>query len=354
MHAEREVATEPELFRRWPQLRARIPHLSLGQFPTPVEQVTLPDGRSVQIKRDDQCAHTYAGNKLRKLEFLLADARARGARRLVTAGATGSHHAFATAYHGREQGFAVTLVLFPQTRTEHVREMLLLDAAVGAELRWATRMELIPFALWRARAAHRAENAMIIAPGGSSAVGTLGYVSAAFELVRQIEHGGVERPTSVHVAMGTMGTAAGLALGFAAAGMNIPVFATRITSRVVTNERMLSSLMRSTVALLRRSGAPAPDAEEAMRLITVRHDQLGEGYGHATTAGDAATRLFDACDLHLDATYTAKAAAALLSTARADERPLFWHTLSAVLPRHLLHATGGNALPAPFAAYLAR
>ena len=245
-------------------------------------------------------------------------------------------------------------MLFPQTRTPHVREMLLLDAAVGAELRWASRMEMIPFGVWRARAAHRAEGAHIIAPGGSSAVGTLGYVSAAFELARQIERGDVERPTSVHVAMGTMGTAAGMALGFASLGLPIPVVATRITARIVTNERMLASLMRATVALLRGAGVAVADAEDAMRLITIRHDQLGAGYGHATAAGDAAAELFRACDIGLDATYTAKAAAALLSTTTADERPLFWHTLSAALPRHLLRDVSEDILPPQFAAYLAR
>jgi D-cysteine desulfhydrase len=354
MTIEHEIVAEPELFRHWPQLRGRVPHIPLGTFPTPVDTVTLPDGREVQIKRDDQSAQTYAGNKLRKLEFLLADARARGAKRLITAGATGSHHAFATAYHGRDQGFDVTLVLFPQTRTPHVREMLLLDAAVGAELRWASRMEMIPFGVWRARAAHRGEAPQIIAPGGSSAIGTLGYVSAALELARQIERGEATAPTSVHVAMGTMGTAAGLALGFACLGLQIPVVATRITARIVTNERMLASLMRATVTLLRGAGVDVPDAESAMRLITIRHDQLGAGYGHSTEAGDAATHLFRACDIGLDATYTAKAAAALLSVTTDDERPLFWHTLSAALPRHLLRDVSEAMLPAQFAAYLAR
>ena len=342
---------ERELFRVWPELSGRVPHIALGCFPTPVERVELPD-RVVQVKRDDHCATTYAGNKLRKLEFLLADARARGARRLVTAGATGSHHAFATAYHGRAEGFAVSLVLFPQARTQHVREMLLLDAAVGAELRWASRMEAVPFGMWRARAAHRGERACIVAPGGSSAVGTLGYVSAGLELARQIAEREVERPTSVHVPMGTMGTAAGLAIGLASAGVDVPIIATRITSRLVTNERVLASLVRSTVSLLKKAGARPASAEAAMRLVRIRHDQIGAGYGHGTESGAAAQRLFDATGIQLDATYTAKAAAALLRGDSDDDRPLFWHTLSAVAPLHLLDGVTPARLPAPFRAYL--
>jgi hypothetical protein len=117
---------------------------------------------------------------------------------------------------------------------------------------------------------------------------------------------------------------------------------------------MLASLIRSTCALLRREGVEVADAEVAMRLITIRHDQLGAGYGHSTAQGDAATALFGAGSVGLDATYTAKAAAALLTTTADDARPLFWHTLSAALPRHLLRDVSVDILPPQFAAYLAR
>src|SRR5690606_4515681 len=129
------------LFARAPRLLATVPHTPLGRYPSELEAVELDDGhtrRMVLVKRDDVAADGYAGNKVRKLEFILADARERGMTRLVTAGATGSHHAFATAYHGIRAGFDVSLVLFPQSLTQHVREMLLLDATVGAELLWAS------------------------------------------------------------------------------------------------------------------------------------------------------------------------------------------------------------------------
>jgi 1-aminocyclopropane-1-carboxylate deaminase/D-cysteine desulfhydrase-like pyridoxal-dependent ACC family enzyme len=345
------------LFRVAPALRDELPHLPLGTFPSPLQLHRIA-GREILVKRDDICAGGYAGNKVRKLEFLLADARHRGGRRLITAGATGSHHGFATAWHGATHGFAVSLVLFPQRLTPHVREMLLLMQATGAELRWVRRMEAVPFGMWRARIAHRAEASVVVPPGGSSAVGALGYVNAGLELAEQLAAAS-HRPSVIHMAAGTLGTVAGLAIGLAWAGLHLPIRATRITSKLVTNERTLKSLVNGTVALLRTAGADPPGAAAALRLVRLDHDQIGTGYGHATDAARAAADAFAAADLHLDTTYTAKAAAALLShdpPDQQDEVPLFWHTLSAVVPESL-HQRLNDAraeLAPPFREYLQR
>lgn len=338
-----------------------VPHLPLGTYPSRVDRTRLLDnGRDVEIlvKRDDLAAEGYAGNKVRKLEFILADARARGATRLITAGATGSHHAFATAYHGRRAGFDSSLVLFPQSLTDHVREMLLLDAATGAELLWASRIETIPYGLWRARFARRREAACTVPPGGSSEIGTFGYVNGALELASQIESGAAERPSVIHVAAGTLGTAAGIAIGLVWAGLEIPVVATRITARLLTNERMLASLVRSTLSRLAAAGATGlPSAAAVLAGVTLRHDQIGAGYGKATVAGAHASAVFEAAGLRLDATYTAKTAASVLADAAAAGSagglPLFWHTLSAIEPVDLAGAIAPSDLPRPFARYLA-
>ncbi|MBR9988929.1 MAG: pyridoxal-phosphate dependent enzyme [Gemmatimonadetes bacterium] len=347
------------LFTQSPELRASVPHLPLGTYPSAVERIDLEDGGRripILVKRDDLAADGYAGNKVRKLEFILADARARGMTRLVTAGATGSHHAFATAYHGRNAGFDVSLVLFPQSITPHVREMLLLDVAAGAELRWASRLETVPYGLWRARFAYRREASCIVPPGGSSETGTFGYINGALELAAQIRSGSVERPSVIHVAAGTLGTAAGIAIGLAWADMDIPVIATRITARMLTNEQTLAVLVRSTLKRLAASGArDVPAAASVLSGITMRHDQIGTGYGRETAVGTHAAAVFAAAGLRLDATYTAKAAASLLADAAAagkDGMPLFWHTLSAGAPLGLLRGISPSDLPHPFAKYL--
>lgn len=363
------------LFERAPALAHSVPHYTIGTYPSPVERVELEDAGEripILVKRDDIAAEGYAGNKVRKLEFILADARARGITRLVTAGATGSHHAFATAYHGRRAGFEVSLVLFPQSLTPHVKQMLLLDAAVGAELLWASRMETVPYGLWRARFAHRREAVCTIPPGGSSDIGTFGYVNGALELAAQIEAGSSPRPSSIHVAAGTLGTLAGIGIGAVWAGLDIPIVGTRITARLLTNERTLAALVNATLSRLRSAGATGlPEAAEVLSRITLQHDHIGAGYGKSTAAGTHATDVFGAAGLDLDTTYTAKAAAGLLAhmraaveaggaaaaaaAPRADRSaamPLFWHTLSAVAPHGIADDLTSADLPAPFTRYV--
>src|SRR6188768_2085134 len=98
-------STSPSLFRAWPALAAKLPHVALTERPTPVErlrQLERSTGASaLYVKRDDLTARAYGGNKVRKLEFLLAAARASGADSVLTFGAAGSNHALATAVHAR-------------------------------------------------------------------------------------------------------------------------------------------------------------------------------------------------------------------------------------------------------------
>ena len=344
--------TERRLFERFPRTRDKIPLIELAQLPTPVEQFETSDA---WIKRDDLSAQPYGGNKVRKLEFLLAAARRDEARRLITVGAAGSHHALATTIYGRTAGFDVTLVLFPQPLTEHVRNILLLDRAFGAELRYTRRMELVPAALFTATLKYRYQNAYVIPAGGSNGTGTLGYVEAALELADQVRRGELPEPASVVVAAGTLGTAAGLAIGFVLAGLKTRIYAVRITSRLVTNERALARLIRDTEVIMQRAGANVSCAAEALSRVELVHEFIGLGYGKATPEGNDATSYFEQRGVHLDPTYTAKAAAAFLANRANLPRPvLFWQTLSAIEPHERLAQVSAADLPAPFQAYLAK
>jgi 1-aminocyclopropane-1-carboxylate deaminase/D-cysteine desulfhydrase-like pyridoxal-dependent ACC family enzyme len=344
------------LIDAFPQLADAVSWLPLGSYPTRIDRFEIPfaDGtpRPILVKREDLSGQVYGGNKVRKLEFILAEAKAQGARRLITAGAAGSHHALATAIYGSAIGFEVSLVLFPQRLTQHVREILLMDHAFGAELRWVPRMETVPLGTAAARLAHRRDRPYTIKPGGSDVIGTLGYVSAGLELAAQLQAGEAQRPSAIHVAAGTLGTAAGLAIGLALAGERIPIRAVRITSPIVANERALKRLVEGVASRLRAGGVAAADAAAALRLVDFRHDRIGDGYGRATAAGDAATAAFGEIGLRLDPTYTAKAAADLLDTPPAAAPPLFLHTLSANEPLDRLHGITASDLPAPFARYL--
>ena len=351
--------TLPPLFQRYPQL-ASIPWTQLASVPTRVEYIDVPaTARAANaltglwVKRDDLTSDQYGGNKVRKLEFLLAKARARGAQRLITAGAAGSHHALATAVFGRQLGFQSTLVLFPQPLTPHVREVLLTDAALGAELRFTPRMTMVPTALMGARIAHWRERTYSIVPGGSDATGSLGYVNATIELGEQIARGELPAPDTIALAAGTLGTTAGITVGLTLLDLPTRVVATRITSRLVSNERNLHALIRSTCELLGTHGVPV-DAESASKRLTLIHDQIGPGYGQSTRAAEEAMAWFAQFGLTLDITYTAKAAAGLLELLPREKagRVLFWHTLSAVMPPVALPSV--EQLPRPFRNYLQR
>ena len=334
---------QPLLFERYPSL-ARIPWVGLATLPTPVQRLEL-SGSAFWIKRDDLTSPLYGGNKVRKLEFILARARAQGATRLITVGAAGSHHALATTLFGKQLSFAVTLVLFPQPLTEHVRAVLLMDQALGADLRFVPRMTSVPAGVMRARLSHFRERAFIIAAGGSDAHGTLGYINATLELAEQMP----ELPELIVVAAGTMGTVAGIAIGLELLQRSTRVAAIRITSKLVANERALGSLIRATCALLQAHGLPVDPARAAARVELV-HNQLGLGYGKTTAAADAAQNAFREFGIELDVSYTAKAAAELLARCRSDAQVLYWHTLSGTMPQ--ITPAEPAQLPPPFRRYL--
>ena len=318
---------------RFPRL-ASLPHVPLVQE-TPVErlsQASAETGADLWVKRDDLSADLYGGNKVRKLERLIGDARRQDCDVLVTTGAYGSHHSLATALFGRKWGFDVHLLLVPQPITHHVEENLRADLAVGAEVHQVARPALLPAQLathiaWlklRGRRPYR------IPHGGSSPLGAVGYVEAGLELAGQIDRGEMPEPTAIHVALGSGGTAAGLAVGLAAAGLYVPIVATRVTPRAVCNQWIVTHLVKRIVDLLREVDHTFPDvARGAIKAIQIDSSLYGRGYGVESADGNEAIRRAAEDGLVLDPTYTGKAFAGFLRDAReSGGTRLYWHTLS--------------------------
>jgi len=338
------------LVERWEGL-ARLPWIELADLPTKAHALSaISDAAGVPVwcKRDDLTARLYGGNKIRKLEWLLGDARSRGRDTLVTTGAFGSHHVLATALCGRSAGFEVHAVLFPQPWTQHVEDQLRADLAAGGVLHRArSYAEVAARMAWIAtRLRMQRKRAYVMGPGGSSPVGALGYVEAGLELAQQIDHGGLPEPDAIYVAAGSGGTSAGLAVGLAAAGVGARVVAVRVTDRIAINRTVLAQLVRRTVRLLRKHDPRFPPvARDALSRIAIDGSHAGPGYGAATPEGDEATQPAARDGLVLDPTYTAKALAALIADARAGttRRPLFLHTLSSAPMAPLL----AGAPPAP-------
>jgi len=331
------VAHPNPLFRRFPALEGRIPWAPLGDWPTPVTRVDdLPRDITGElwVKRDDQSSTRYGGNKVRKLEYLLADARDRGAGRVITTGVEGSHHCLATAVHGRRLGLPVTLVVFPQPETTHSREVAALNEAWADEVRRCRSFATQPFVEAAVRWRHRKERPYVIPGGGSNALGALGYVGGALELAEQVDRGELPRPDSITVAAGTLGTLAGVALGAAMTDLTDRIFGIRIVPSAVGNEVVLGRLVEGAVRLLGEAGATAPDPRLVLERVALVGEWLGAGYGEPTEWGDRATAWFETRGLALDPSYTAKTAAGLLDRLEADGDGvhLYWHTLSGVLP----------------------
>ncbi|MBN1770800.1 MAG: pyridoxal-phosphate dependent enzyme [Deltaproteobacteria bacterium] len=322
-----------------PRLGRALRPLPLVEGPTAVEPLARLSARlgrgALWIKRDDRTSPEYGGNKPRKLAWLLAQALARGRRSLVTAGAIGSHHAVATSLFGRRAGLRVCALLTPQPVSPGVQENLVSHVALGTEVRLVQGTADLPTALARelVRKALGGERPMLVLPGGSSPLGTLGFVEAGLELAEQVRAGACPRPGAVVVALGSGGTAAGLALGLALAGLDVPIVGVRVVPRSWLPPVLPRLLAQAAAALLARHGLPSA-LRAAMRLrLELDDSQLGPGYGHATTAALAAIeRLQEDERVELEPTYTGKAAAAFLARAAHagphDGPLLLWHTFS--------------------------
>ncbi|MBI4516493.1 MAG: pyridoxal-phosphate dependent enzyme [Deltaproteobacteria bacterium] len=337
------AVTELALERRFPQLAGRLPRVALTALPTPVQQLErLGRAQGIErlwIKRDDQSGVLYGGNKPRKLELLLGAARQRGRRSVMTFGGIGTHHGLATAIGARVAGLRTILVLLRQPVTAHVRRCLLLDYAYGAELHYAPTVAGVAASAARlyARGWLNGDRPEVIPTGGTSALGTIGYVNAALELAEQVERAEVPEPDAIFVPLGSGGTAAGLMLGLKLAGLRSRVVGVLVTDILPPSARRLARLARASQRRLRRLAPEIPDVTVSASDLTIVTEFCGAGYGAPSAEAEAAQRLAaDIEGLQLETTYTAKCAAALLHLARAPayrgRTLLFWNTYSSVDP----------------------
>lgn len=349
-----ETSSPNPLFRAFPGLRPRIPWVRLGDWPTPVERVwDVPDGFAGElwVKRDDRSSQLYGGNKVRKLEYLLAAAQEGGHGRLITTGVEASHHCLATAVHGLRLGLPTTLVAFPQPDTPHARTVAALNRAWANEVRRCSTFATQPIAEIAARLRRRRDRPFVIPGGGSNALGALGHVGGALELAEQVRDGAAPPADRLTVAAGTLGTLAGLAIGRALAplaGLPEPVrriTGVRIVPSTVANPTRLRVLVDGALRMLTEAGLDAPDAATVLEPVELIDDWFGAGYGQPTETGERATAWFRRRGIELDPTYTAKTAAALLGRMEGEREgvQLYWHTLSSSLPPAAPAALDGGA-----------
>lgn len=304
-----------------------FPRLSLGTFPTPIQRLDRISqllNVNVYVKRDDLSGLGLGGNKIRKLEYLLADARQKGAELVFTTGGAQSNHAMLTAAAAAKLGMKAVLILKKRGVTDCVGNQLL-ERLMGTEVVFMDTDDYADiYAEMDARGAAAGVPYYKIPCGGSNALGSLGYVECAREISEQgmhFEH--------IVCAEGSGGTMAGMALG---AKLFLP--GTRVHGMMVDTdpfEQITLELMKEAAKLLE---ADIPLSTEDFNL----RDLCGPGYAIPSKEGNEAVELMARLQgLFLDPVYTGKAFAGLLAMAREKQFRETDHVL-------FLHSGGAGGL----------
>jgi L-cysteate sulfo-lyase len=314
---------------------SRFPRIQLGHWPTPLEPLAnltaLLGGPRLWIKRDDCTGLSTGGNKTRKLEFLLAEAAALRADVVITQGATQSNHARQTAAGAAKLGMKCHILLEDRTGSTDPdythNGNVLLDRLHGATVEHRAggsdmqrEMELV--------AEHLKSEGLrpyVIPGGGSTPVGSLGYVNAVGELVSQAATRGLRIDHLVH-ATGSAGTQAGLVVGLHAMNSDIRLLGIGVRAPKEKQEAMVHDLACRTAAHM---GLRGPIARES---VVANCDYVGGGYGVPTPGMlEAVTLLARTEGLLLDPVYSGKGMAGLIDLIRkghfkATDNVVFLHT----------------------------
>ena len=301
---------------------SNIPRMHIGRWPTPIRSLTMLSaelGIDVFSKDENDCA-AWGGNKVRKLEYVLEDARRAGADELLAYGAGTSSWVAACALHGSRAGFSVIGAVGGQVPDAYDA----LYRGTRTQVYAAPSLNRLPLAVARAKASRR--RARLLPAGGTSRLGDVGSAGAGREIARSVRRREIPRPVAVVAAAGTGGTCGGLATGLAAGGLgDVQVIAVRVTPRPLGT----APLVRRRATLAGRTLAVGPPAR-----ISTMDDLYAPGYGRAGRAAVEAQRLGWMDDLDLDLAYGAKALAGLIRTARTTGRGplLFLNTSPGPLP----------------------
>lgn len=349
-----EGRTRPLLFDAFPDLAKTTAWTPLARVPTAVEPCDAIGGwlgrsSGIYMKRDDLISPLYGGNKVRRYEFVLADAKRRGKKRIVTVGGLASTQAMATAIFGRALGFEVQIILFDQPVTRFALASVRGFIDAGAEVIYGGGYLMTALRAFRAQRRDRAGNYFIM-PGAAGALANLGYVDAMLELAGQVERGEAPRPDVIVLPTGSSGTLAALALGAAYLGWDTEIVGVRITTALATNRLTVGAVIRNTDRSLASRDPRWKPARDRVRY-RIYGGALGRGYGHPTPeALEGAAQVAVLTGAEGEITYSGKALAglrALIAEPRYQGKTfLLWNTLST--PRAPVEEAGSsNATPLP-------
>ncbi|HYY80923.1 MAG TPA: pyridoxal-phosphate dependent enzyme [Actinomycetes bacterium] len=296
-----------------------LPRVRLGTLPTPLQEaprLSAALGAEIWLKRDDLTGLGLGGNKVRALEYLLADAHQQRADCLVTGGGPQSNWAALAALAAARDGLEVELVAYgpPQEATGN----LLLAGLAGAEVRFTgdpDRASVDREVAARGQALRDAGRRPYLLPrGGATPLGAVGYAAAAAELADQLAGSGLER-VELWLATGSCGTQAGLVAGARQHGAGWKVVGVSVSRPVAECRQRVAGLAAGAAALLGREQSSGDAAD-----VTVLGGHLGPGYGVPSAAGRQAASLVARTEgVLLDPVFAAKAMAALAAAIRSGD-----------------------------------
>lgn len=311
-----------------------IPHLECGHYPTPLHEMRglrshLGGGPRLFIKEDDVTGPSFGGNKVRKLEYLLAQALADEVEAVITIGSEQSNHARITAMLAARLGLRAVLVLNPASESSRgLRSAsLAVDELYGAEIhRVKSREERVPRMQEIANELRFAGRRVLEIPLGASVpLGALGYVRATQELATQLTAKAISINHIFH-ASSSGGTQAGIIVGCELAGLKARVLGVSPDDPAASIAGEVAGIITGIAHLLEMQ-------EEVFHpVVEVLDSFVGPGYGIPSPESEEAMRLLARVEgVLLDPVYTAKAMSAVLSwieTGRLTDTDsvLFWHT----------------------------
>ena len=302
-----------------------LPRVRLAILPTPIEALPALSaylgGPQILVKRDDMTGLGMGGNKILKLEYLVAESKANGAKMLITTGAAQSNHCRQTAAVAARMGFACHLVLTGDSKGSS-NGNLLLDSLFGTEITWCDKKDRentlsdVFDSAW-----NNGKRPFLIPYGGSNPIGAAAYVTAFSELVTQ-----ELSPDTIVFATSSGGTQAGLVLGSKVNHSNTRILGISVDVHAEDLKMKVSKLINETADRMQVN--ISAEANE----ILVDDSYIGEGYGVVSSLERDAIKLFAQKEgLLLDPVYTGRAAGALIDMIskgkfKAGEQVLFWHT----------------------------
>ncbi|MFC1955932.1 D-cysteine desulfhydrase family protein [Chloroflexota bacterium] len=284
------------------------------------------EGSQIFIKRDDLTGLALGGNKVRKLEFVMADAIQEGADVVITTGSSQSNHACQTAAAARKLGMKTILVLEKGVHNETLGN-LLLDNLFGAEVHIVEEgspvTEVMKKLAMEARS--RGHHPYLIPEGASNALGATGYVNAVKEICKQSVQKRIN-PRYLIAAAGSCGTMAGLIVGAKYFQAPFKVVGISVKLDRTTLAIIIANLANEIAQLLTMNLAFAPNE------ITIYDEYVGEGYGIPTPQCIEAIRLVAQTEgIILDPVYSAKTMAGFMDLIRQgrftpQDTVIFVHT----------------------------